>query len=722
MLHLLSTQSFNGSKLTFILSLALTPFLTQASEQFSFSYTFDASARGTPGEILSGVVEGRLAEDGDTILIDRFIQADLSGIRYNISGKTDIRAADPEDAPRMSLSGETVDFWVCAEGFDGFDENGGGDCAFGDTGGFLISPYLDTQTAECIQFDDNEECVNWAWAGIPEKTNAYRVGDIPSIKNNWQASKLQPSNVGEVVHTFGDVNKPVLFSFDREGERYVATALDNAFSVTWQGSYSQVSLYMLPDMNGNGSPEIGLFGIRSSTGNEGKPQLSIKDTATGNKVSILNWVVNWSNTSIVVLPDMTGDGVADIGLQGLFKEGLRPQLVVRNGLMNGNVNTFAFPALWNKPTYFSFTDVDLDGTNEVALFGTISKNGKPQVRVINGTTPSDKFSAYTFPDNWNNTSWHNVGDFNMDGAPDWALFGKANADGRWQLIIKSGLSPRGALSIYAWPDLTDIIFGQFDDYTNDGIAEFALGGFSADKNRWQLQIKDGQDRNSTLNNVSWANKWSDVSLHILQDVDGDGLNDLALLGKRTNYEIALKSSRDGFSSETILDLGSTWQVKPNIGFIATSTNEPSEFMAYDVVNQVLHVEPITFPLPEILNYVLTIDFVITSQQGSICNTDEEYVGLEGSEVGELTLDEFAQRAVLTMDIEGEGTPTPISGNYNSVEQTIDLIYENDVFDLSIASKTDSNIEITGTITTTDTRGDSAEQCVTVWDLDIKGAP
>ena len=56
MLHLLSTQSFNGSKLTFILSLALTPFLTQASEQFSFSYTFDASARGTPGEILSGVV------------------------------------------------------------------------------------------------------------------------------------------------------------------------------------------------------------------------------------------------------------------------------------------------------------------------------------------------------------------------------------------------------------------------------------------------------------------------------------------------------------------------------------------------------------------------------------------------------------------------------------------------------------------------------------------
>ena len=97
-------------------------------------------------------------------------------------------------------------------------------------------------------------------------------------------------------------------------------------------------------------------------------------------------------------------------------------------------------------------------------------------------------------------------------------------------------------------------------------------------------------------------------------------------------------------------------------------------------------------------------------------------GLEGSDIGELVLDEFASLATLTMEIEGEGTQTPITGNYNSTEQTIDLVYENDVFDLQINAKTSSSIEITGTITTTDTRESSSLQCVTVWDLDIKGNP
>lgn len=722
---MLAQRTKNYSALTInisVLSLVFASYFAQSAEQFSFSYTFDASARGTPGEILSGVLEGELTEDGDTILVERIIQASLSGTAYNISNATQIRAGNPIDVPKISLSGETIDFWVCAEGFDYTYDNGGGDCTFGETGGFLVSPYVDAQTAECIQFDSSQTCINWAWAGIPEKTNDYRVGDIPANISNWQVTKLLPASSGDIVYPTGSDNEPVLFSYDPNQERYVASALSNAFSVAWNGTYSKAALYMLPDMNGNGSKEIGLFGVRADNGNEGRAQFFIRDTSTGNRVSVLNWVANWSNTSIVVLPDMTGDGVADIGLQGLFKEGLRPQLIVRNGMTNALINTFAFPSLWNNPAYFSFSDVNLDGSNEIALFGTLSKNGKPQIKVINGTLPSEKFNAYTFPNNWENTSWHNVKDYNGDGTDDWALLGKAKLDGRWQLIVKDGLSPRGALSIYAWPDLTDIVFGQVADYTNDDIGEFALGGFNESKNRWQLQVKDGQNRNATLNNVSWANRWSDASLHILDDIDGDGQSDFALLGKRTNYELALKASRDGYTSETIIDLGSTWQIKPNIGFISSTNNTPPQFMVYDVTDEALVIEPVDISIPALVNYHLTIDFVITSQEGDICNTEEEYVGLEGSDIGELVLDEFASLATLTMDIEGEGSQTPITGNYNSTEQTIDLVYENDVFDLQINAKTSSSIEITGTITTTDTRESSSLQCVTVWDLDIKGNP
>ncbi|MBR9785125.1 MAG: hypothetical protein GYB34_12305 [Gammaproteobacteria bacterium] len=695
-------------------------FSAQCGERYSFSYTFDGSPRGTPGEVLSGIIEGKLTDDGDTIIIEKFIEADLSGINYNLSNSTEMRAADPVNLPKMSLSGDVLDFWVCAKGFDGFYENGGGDCAFGVTGGFLISPYVDVNTAECLQLDEAGQCINWAWAGIPEKTNDYRVGDVPANKSNWGIVRLLPSEVGEIVTPKGSPSEPVLFSFNSDTDRYFVRSLSGSFNLSWQGTYTQVSLYSLPDMNGNGSQEIGLFGIRSDNGNEGKLQLFIKDTLTGSRVSVLNWVANWSDASIVVLPDMSGDGISDIALQGIFKEKQRPQLLVRNGLSNAPINTFSMPSLWENPTYFSFSDVNEDGTHEIALFGKNLKNGKSQVRVIDGILPSEKFSSYNFPNNWSETRWINIADFNGDGADDWALLGKAITDSRWQLIVKDGLSPRGVLSIYAWPDLINTVFGRINDITEDGLDEFALGGFSVSRNRWLLQIKDGQDRSTLLHNVSWANKWSDASLHILNDIDGDGIKDVALLGVRSNYELAYKLSRDGYANEVIVDLGSEWVSKPYVGFITEPSDTSSEFSAYGMVNEEVLILPASPDIPAVLSFNLTIDFIITSQEGSICNTEEEYVGLEGSDVGELTLDEFAGSAVLVMDIEGEGIPMPIEGLLNASEQTIELVYENDVFELFITSQSSNEISISGTITNTETHEQSNEQCVTVWEVDISG--
>lgn len=718
LLRLISTRL----KVMLVCMSCIIAFSAQCGERYSFSYTFDGAPRGTPGEVLSGIIEGRLADDGDTIIIEKFIEADLSGINYNLSDSTEMRAADPVNLPKMSLSGDTLDFWVCANGFEGFYENGGGDCSFGETGGFLISPYVDTNTAECIELDEAEQCINWAWAGIPEKTNDYRVGDIPANQSNWSVVRLPPSEAGEIVTPKGNQSEPVLFSFNSDTERYFVRSLSGSFNLSWQGSYSQVSLYSLPDMNGNGSLEIGLFGIRSDKGNEGKLQFFIKDTLTDSRVSVLNWVANWSDASIVVLPDMSGDGISDIALHGIFKEKQRPQLLVRDGLSNAPINTFSMPSLWENPTYFSFSDVNEDGTHEIALFGKNRKNGKPQVRVIDGILPSEKFSSYNFPSNWNDTYWINIADFNGDGTDDWGLLGKAVTDGRWQLIVKDGLSPRGVLSIYAWPDLTNTVFGRITDITEDSVDEFALGGFSASKNRWLLQIKDGQDRSTLLHNVSWANKWSDVSLHILNDIDGDGIKDLALLGMRSNYELAYKLSRDGYSNEVVVDLGTEWVNKPYVGFLNGPTDNSSELSAYGMVNEEVLILPASPVIPALLSFNLTIDFIITSQEGSICNTEEEYVGLEGSDVGELTLDEFAESAVLTMDIEGEGIPIQLEGSFKASEQTIDIAYENDIFELFITSLSNDEISISGTITTTDTRQQNNSQCVTVWDVNISGTP
>ena len=163
-------------------------FPLDAPETFKFAYTFDASQLGTPGHVLMGFVAGNLLPDGDTIVIQDFLSASLAANPYLFTEDAGIRAFDPLDTPKMSLSGAKIDFWVCPQGFT-LTTNGAGDCSFGDEGGFLFSD----------DFEFNRENLvgplGWARAGIPEieqlsdGSNRYRDEDIPINIANWSAAK-----------------------------------------------------------------------------------------------------------------------------------------------------------------------------------------------------------------------------------------------------------------------------------------------------------------------------------------------------------------------------------------------------------------------------------------------------------------------------------------------------------------------------------------------------
>lgn len=151
---------------------------------FEFSYTFEANRSGTSGHVLEGVVAGELQPDGDTIVIDTFVSASLAGIAYGIGEDIGIRAADVTGPAVMSLSGDTLDFWVCPQGFTGEypEPYAGGDCPFGvGGGGFLISD----------DFDFGPTPVgNRAHAGIAELGARYRDSDSPVAKANWSAREV----------------------------------------------------------------------------------------------------------------------------------------------------------------------------------------------------------------------------------------------------------------------------------------------------------------------------------------------------------------------------------------------------------------------------------------------------------------------------------------------------------------------------------------------------
>lgn len=68
------------------------------------------------------------------------------------------------------------------------------------------------------------------------------------------------------------------------------------------------------------------------------------------------------------------------------------------------------------------------------------------------------------------------------------------------------------------------------------------------------------DRNNTLSNITRPNRYSDVSFHVFNDIDGDGLADVVLKGLNTtsgNYELVIVNAANR-NTITTINLGIDW--------------------------------------------------------------------------------------------------------------------------------------------------------------------
>lgn len=336
--------------------------------------------------------------------------------------------------------------------------------------------------------------------------------------------------------------------------------------ISWVNIYVKPTFHIIADLNGNGVPEIGVFSTRNDGNNAGKAQLFTRDLNDGSITKVFNWPSNWTSAEALILDDLSGDGIVDVALQGRFKIGERPQLVVRNGIDSSSVDTFGYPDLFNAPRFFQHSDVNGDGLPEIATLGRIKRNNKIQVKIADGADSKNRLKAYNFPDKWRDVIWLPVGDKNDDGIEDWALFGTSRLDSRPQLIVKDGKSPRGAIRIFAWSgDLSSTSFHQVPDMNGDGVDEVAVGGVRSN-GRFQFQVKDGSNRNVSLANHSLNLNITDVSFHVLSDLTGDGIAEIGFLGltQSNQYQLIVQHG-DGQSGNVIEYLfADTWPQKPRL--------------------------------------------------------------------------------------------------------------------------------------------------------------
>lgn len=347
--------------------------------------------------------------------------------------------------------------------------------------------------------------------------------------------------------------------------------------IEFNRDYSEPKAVVLDDINLNGYPEVGLFGIVQTELSDGsienKAQLLVKDPLSGETVKAYNWPANWSNMSLIMLDDMNGDGIKDFGLQGNFYIGNRPQLVIKDAVSGATIDTVSYPDLLDSPRYHMLSDMNSDGVSEIGLFGILKSNNKIQIKVADGADTAERLASYNFPDKWSNVSWHELFDVNFDLSTDFGMFGTNKEDGRVQLFTKSGTDRAGTLGIFGWPDdLENAELIKVPDMNADSVPELAVFGYRSSADRFQLIVKDSTDRDVTLVSHGWRNNLTDVSVHVLGDMNFDNVSEVAILGQRSSgaWELNIK---DGALGETysVEVLGSDWLDKPKLLLIENSS-------------------------------------------------------------------------------------------------------------------------------------------------------
>ncbi|MAP21195.1 MAG: hypothetical protein CL582_09695 [Alteromonadaceae bacterium] len=417
--------------------------------------------------------------------------------------------------------------------------------------------------------------------GTDPNTNDSDNDGIPDREDNFPSkSEVKLSGIVDVV-SVSDIDEDSIADFiiiESDDEGVISATmraggniyLSPETVVTWENKFQSPQVMVLDDITGNGIPDVGVFGLVKQTSSADlKPMLEVRDPKEGDFVRF-NWPANWIETSVIQLDDINGDGYKEIALQGRFlKGGLRPQLFVKDGVSGSKLATFSFPNLFKSPQWHQHSDMNNDGVRDISLSGQLLKNSKTQVKVVNAKVSNDKLASYNFPNKWDDVSWNELADINGDSVVDWGLLGKNKEDGRIQLFTKSGNVVRGSLGIFAWPEgMQNVAVEITPDINFDGVPELLLSGFRADIQKHQISVKSGSDRNEQLLRATWANNYSEVSYQVLNDLKGDGMVAVSLLGRdnRANqYILSITQISVDSSLETVqLNLGADWSKPPAI--------------------------------------------------------------------------------------------------------------------------------------------------------------
>ncbi|NVJ66085.1 MAG: leucine-rich repeat domain-containing protein [Gammaproteobacteria bacterium] len=318
---------------------------------------------------------------------------------------------------------------------------------------------------------------------------------------------------------------------------------------------SSKNVYSLSDITGDGVSELGLLSMHVPSN---RWSLNIRNGATNAFVKTFFWSAeSFEGKDLVVLHDITGDGVRELGLFGYDSSKSVWSLSIKNGKSGAWLRRYDWSKEYTDASVSMIEDQTGNGIQEVALFGRSKSDGNWKVDVLRGNNGNSLFEYSWSSDKYEAVEFAPLWDLNGDGRQDIGMFAKDLTTLQWSLLVKDSANGNtlkrydwgGSLELpaYAVDEYPSPLVHVFPDVTGNGQPE--VGIFMKNTNdRFVMSVKEGQS-GGWLKGYYWkADLLEGKSFHILDDYNNDGHPEVGIFAYNTSLQepvLQIKNGKNG---------------------------------------------------------------------------------------------------------------------------------------------------------------------------------
>jgi hypothetical protein len=281
-----------------------------------------------------------------------------------------------------------------------------------------------------------------------------------------------------------------------------------------------VRFLALPDMNGNGVPELAVFGPDENDAARGE----VRDSRSGERLALVTFSSALAPIDFAIVP---GYGLSP-AVAMLGHHPIRNFVVVitKDLATDAKISTTGFNPLYYPLQLLALPNVDANGEPEFAVLGA---GGSVKVEVRNRLGGLLR-NVWMGSPNHLTAQIGTIDDVDGDGYADLVTFQKEHG---WQFAKVRNLRSGALIRTEGFnPNLEPIKFVTAPDLDENGVSELALLGRIIHQNAYRTKVEIRDPLSDRVANVWFDPAYSPEDLVTLPDVSGNGVPELAMLGIR----------------------------------------------------------------------------------------------------------------------------------------------------------------------------------------------